>query len=118
MGLLPLGAWFLAHQLAGSPMIIEAGASRELLFFALSTASTTLLSLSDGVGRRHSQPLSFGGLVITILATLCYGEFVTGDVLHAAIRTRFVYYASVGLAIAAFFYSAIITGFKHRRSSK
>ena len=118
MGLLPLTAWILAHQLTGARVIIQAGATRELLFFALSTASTTLLSSSDGTGVNQSQPWSFGGLIIPILATLCYGVFVTGEVLHAAIQTRFAYYASVGLAIGAFIYSATITGYIHWRSSK
>lgn len=118
MGLLPLTAWILAHQLTGARAIIAAGATRELLFFALSTASTTLLSSGDGAGVNPSQSWSFGGLIITILATLCYGELITGEVLHAATQTRSAYNASVGLAIAAFTYSAAITWFIYRRSSK
>lgn len=106
----------LAYRLAGPTVIVGAGATRELLFFALSIASSSLLNLGDTIGRKQSQAWSFGGLVITILATLYYGEFVTGEVLHAAMHVRFAYNASLRLAVAAFIYSAIITGLMHSRS--
>jgi hypothetical protein len=112
MGLLPLGAWIFAHRLVGSPEVVGPGATRELLFFALSTTSTGLLNLGE------SPLVTFGGLVITIASAVCYGEFLTGEALHAATRVRFMYHFSIGLAGAALIHSAITTGTIHWRSWK
>jgi hypothetical protein len=118
LGLVPLGAWMFAQRLVGAPEIVGAGATRELLFFALATASTALLNLSDYAGRAEFQPWNFGGLVITILSALCYGEFLIGEALHAAMHVAFVYNVSVDLAVVAFVYGAIVQGIAHKRPAR
>lgn len=108
MGPLPLGAWILAHRLAGSPVLIGVGATRELLFFALTTAGSGLLSLSENQypGRQHLW--GFPGLLLTIVSAVIYGELVIGEALHAAMRVRYAYNISQAFAVGALVYGALL----------
>lgn len=110
IGPTPLAAWIVAHHLAGLPETRGAGATREFVFFSLSTASTALLSLDEKEDRIWSQMWRFSGLVITISSALFYGAFLTGEALHAALRVQFAYNVSKGLAIAAFIYGTLVAG--------
>jgi hypothetical protein len=116
MGLLPLIAWLLAHQLAGGRGIVGPDATRELLFFSLSTASTALLNLAEKARPGWPQLWSFCGQFLTIVPALLYGEFLIGEALHAAMHVRFAYNSAIGLAVGAVAYSVLIEGLIHRRS--
>lgn len=118
MGLLPLIAWILAHRLAGLPGIVGPAATREFLFFALSTASTSLLSLGEDSPAERSHLLMFAGQLLTIFSAILYGDFLTGEALHAAMRVRLAYNISLCLAGIALIYGAIVTGIIRRESSK
>jgi tellurite resistance protein TehA-like permease len=118
MGLLPLIAWFLAQRLTGGRGIIGPDATREILFFALSTSSTAILSLGEDEERTRSQLWTFFALILTIISALSYGELLTGDAVHAALRVRFAYHFSVSLAVATFFYGALVEGITQPRSSQ
>ena len=117
IGLLPLIGWLFAHSLTGGRGLAGPGATRELLFFALSTFSTGLLNLSEEPHPGRSL-LWMLGLVFTILSAVFYGEFLIGEALHAAMRARFVYYCSLGLAVLALIYGGAIEGIAHWRSSQ
>lgn len=116
MGLLPLSAWLFAHSLIGGRWLAAPSATRELLFFALSTFSTGLINLSEEPHRGRSC-LWVVGLVLTIFSAVFYGVFLTGEALHAAVHVRFAYSCSVILAGVALFYGAI-ERITHRRSSR
>jgi hypothetical protein len=117
MGLLPLIAWLLAHGLTGGRGLAGPSATRELLFFALSTFGTGLLSLSEDPHPGRS-PLWMLGLALTIFSAVFYGEFLIREALHAAMRVRFAYYCSLGLAVAALIYGGVIERITNRRSSQ
>ena len=117
MGLLPLIAWLLAHRLTGGRGLAGSSATRELLFFSLSTASTALLNLAEKAQPGRPQLWTFCGQFLTIVPALLYGEFLIGEALHAAMSIRFAYNIAIGLAVGALVYSASIEGLIHRRSS-
>jgi hypothetical protein len=117
-GLLPLIAWILAHSLVGGREIAGPEATREFLFFALSTASTSLLNLGEDSQAGRSHRLIFMGQFLTILSALFYGDFLTGEAVHAAMRVRFAYNMSRCLAGAAILHGAVVTGIIQGRSSK
>lgn len=118
IGLAPLVAWVVAHHLAGLPEIRGVGATRELVFFALSTASSGLLNLDENEEGAWSQVWKFSGLFITIASALFYGAFLTGEALHAALRVQFAYNVSKCLAIAAFIYGALVAGITQPKPSQ
>jgi hypothetical protein len=117
IGLLPLIAWLFAHYLTGGRGLAGPSATRELLFLALSTSSTGLLSLSEDPHPKWSH-LWTSGLVLTIFSALFYGEFLIGEALHAAIQVRSAYNISRVFAAAALIYGGVVEGITHRSSAK
>jgi hypothetical protein len=118
MGLLPLIAWYLGHGLIGGRGSLGPDATRELVFFALSTFSTALLGI--GEVRHHGRLLlwAFAGQILAIVSAIFYGEFLIGDALHAATSVHFAYTISLALAGFAPIYGALTEVLIHWRYSK
>ncbi len=118
MALAPLGAWILTHYLVGQRGALSLEATRELLFFALSVASTAVLALLRPAQRERSPLWMFITLLITIASAVTYGGFLVGEALHAVARLRNAYTCALALTAAGLMWGAVIQGLTTKEGFK
>jgi hypothetical protein len=108
MALVPLVTWILVHYMIEQHPVIRAEATRELIFFGVSTLSNSVIALVDVAPGIWSRILLYASLFFTISAAVAYGALLTGEALHAAARLRGAYDVSMIIAVVAFFVSAAV----------
>lgn len=117
LALVPLGTWTLVQYMVGQHVVLRAEATRELIFFAVSTFSGSVIAVVDTTARVLSRLMLCLSLIGTIAAAVAYGAFLTGDALHAAARLRGAYHVSIGAAVLASTVSVIAQLFVQRSPS-
>ncbi len=117
MALLPLALSLLVHHIAGDRAGAPAAAARELLFFALSMCSLTLVDLRNLSRRARGRPgyesVFQMCLLVTIAAAVLYGAFVTGEIRHDAVVVRTAYSWSIVVALVAVTMATGVQGIIH-----
>jgi hypothetical protein len=117
MALVPLVTWILVHYMIEQRPAIRAEATRELIFFGVSTFSSSVVALVDVAPGFWSRSLLFVSLLCTIWAAVAYGTLLTGDALHAAAHLRGAYHVSIVIAAFALFVSAAVQSLTYWRPS-
>jgi hypothetical protein len=114
LGLLPLGLWYVVRTaVTGRTSGVTAQASREFLYFALSTSAMALVTLLDAPPSRRQQwlrrTLFYACLGVVIAAAALYSAILTSEDLHEALYGMTMYHFSQSAALCAL----VIAGLVH-----
>lgn len=105
LSLLPLELWLLVRHVTDARIHVTSEATRELLFFALSLSSASLVELRNALYRVHRSTTFDSHFqachIIAIITAVLYGVLLTGEFLRDATIVRHMYACSIAAAVFA-----------------